>query len=338
MRPIRNKRCVIIGPSGSGKTTLLGTLQFATSQARQPDMALRMLPVSPDISALIGRSNAAVLKGEYPSTATQKVNRYVFDYEIIHNRVGGTFRKTSRTRFSMTDTPGAALLGDRTKLAEHPEMKEARAEAVEELSVADYIIICADSTDEELATDFIQYLPEALAETRADRLACSRLVICLTKADRYAARHPGIRTLDQFRYEDPIACALRIISTESLRLLNSYLLDNVEIRVGWASAAGFDPHTGLPNYNADREGVLVDPAGGTAAIRERWRPYRIIDPFVFLTMGDAMGLKRMASPESNVPGVPRPEFFNRFTRSSDRLESAWQRIKRWFRILVEFVR
>jgi GTPase SAR1 family protein len=351
MAELPPKNCVIIGPSQSGKTSLLGVLQFATAQqAEQPDRALSIFPVSPDMGELIALSNAAAQQGRLPITATQSVKRYVFDYEITHNKHRGTFRQVSRTRFSMIDTPGGAVLGERSRWAEAglvvDEMEAARAEVVQQLRTANYIILCADSTDDAAAVDFVQYLPTALMETGTGKLPCEKLVICLTKADMYSVEEPGLGRRDnviyrdQFSYEDPVARALRVISRAGLNTLRMYLNENTEIRVGWASVYGFDPKDGRPNYNPESNGLLIDSTLGAkpADILERWQPYQVIDPFVFLTMGDTMDLKRMPTLVSGVAGVHPPPIFQRFEPSVGRFRLAMERLRAWFRVLVEFVR
>ena len=141
-------------------------------------------------------------------------------------------------------------------------------------------------------------------------------------------------------FEDPIECANHVISTVGLNTLKFYLRDDVEIRVGWASVYGFEPDQGLPNYDPDTDGLLVDVSTGAkpAEILERWRPYQVINPFVFLTIGDSAGLKAMPPLGSGVIGVQRPEFIKQMEPRVSRLRSSLRPIRNWFHMLVEFVR
>lgn len=314
-----DKHCVIIGAAKSGKTSLVGVLQFATAQLAEHDrMALRIFPRSPDMGELIELSNAAVRLGKLPIAGTQGVKRYVFDYEIKHNIKGRMFQQISRTRFTMLDTAGGALLGDRLSWGEMGldtvEMEKARTEAIAQLKTASCILLCADSTDENATADFVQYLPRALMETGSDRLACKQLVICLTKADKYVVEHPGITTRDEFSYENPVERALHVISKPGLATLKFYLRDDAEIRVGWASAYGFAPHHGHPNYDPTTDSLLIDRStNATAAeILKMWHPYQVIDPFVFMTVGERMGLHPMDSLGGNVQGLKEPKLVSRF--------------------------
>src|ERR1043166_3097520 len=280
MADTASSNCVIIGPAGSGKTSLLGVLQFATAQhAEQGDKAFRILPASADMGELIALSNASVRKGKLPIAATTGVKRYDFDYEVVHNAGGGMFRQVSRTRFRMIDTPGGALLGDRQSWAEKnldvEEMAKARSEAIDQLRTANYIMLCADSTDEEATAEFIQYLPSALMEVGTSPLTCRRMVICLTKADKYVVDTKGaISTNEEFQYEDPAARAKRVIGRAGLNTLKFYLRDDVDIRAGWASVYGFEAKSGLPNYDPETDGLLIDATiEATAAdILDRWHP------------------------------------------------------------------
>lgn len=295
------KTCVLIGPPGSGKTSLLGILPFATEQfAVWSKRDLRILPVSSDMSELIALSNAAVRSGRFPTAATAGVKRYVFDYAIAHPASGGTSRNVSRTRFSLIDTPGGPLLGERKTWAEWgldiEEMTKVRLEVVRQLRTANAIILCADSTDEETAYNFIRHLPTVLTEIGTEQLVCEKLVICLTKADLYTMREALTPTREHLRHEDPARRALRIISRSVLNTLRFFMRQSIDIRVGWTSIYGFDPD-GRPNYDPDRDGLPIDSRAGAepADVLERWRPFQIVDPFVFLTTGEPMGLRKLTA-------------------------------------------
>ena len=302
--------CVIIGPTKSGKTSLLGILQLATAKvAEQPARSLRILPASRDMVELIEFSNALENLGQLPGTLG--IKRYVFDYEVTHKNRDRMFKQNVRTRFSMIDSPGGALLGDRKTWTNPEGMEEARAELVSDLKTAKYIMLCADSTDDASAAQFIQFLPGALSETGQERLPCEKLVICLTKADKYVVEHQSMTTRDEFAYEDPIKQVNRVIGRETIATLKMYLNDDVEIRAGWASVYGFDPETGRPNYDRETGGLLIDASTGAsyAEILERWQPYRIEEPFIFLTAGLPTNLKKILPLGAHIPGIPRSGIF-----------------------------
>jgi GTPase SAR1 family protein len=155
--------CVIIGPTSSGKTSLLGALQFATAKvADQEDLALRILPASSDMVDLIEFSNSPENVGQLQGTLG--IKRYVFDYEVRYKNRSRMFQEVFRTRFSMIDSPGGALLGDRKGWIENDQMNVARAELVSELKTAKYIMLCVDSTDSSSTAQFTQFLPGVLSE------------------------------------------------------------------------------------------------------------------------------------------------------------------------------
>jgi hypothetical protein len=219
-------------------------------------------------------------------------------------------------------------------------MEKARAEAIIQLKTANHIMLCADCTDFHAAADFVQYLPTALMETGADRLACDKLVICLTKADKYVVDHPGIATRDEFHFEDPLQRAIQVISRVGINTLRFYLPDSAHIRAGWASVYGFEPKSGLPNYDPDNESLLIDASieATPADILDRWRPYQIIDPFVFLTMGDAMGLKVIPPLGSSVPGMQQPELVTRLLTPMERVRTFFKPAWHWVRIVYNYLR
>jgi hypothetical protein len=334
--------CVIIGPTESGKTSLLGSLQFATAQvADQREISLRILPVSDEMVKLIEFSNSPKEVGQLPGT--QGVRRYVFDYEVTHKSPHRMFKKVSRTRFSMIDSPGGALLGDENTWqpgVEPEEMRKARKDIISELGSAKYIMLCADSTDEARTSQFIRFLPRVLSETGQQRLPCEKLVVCLTKADKYVVDHPGMTTLDEFAYEDPLKRMQRVVGREALNTLKFYLNEEVEIRAGWASTYGFDPETGRPNYDRDTKGLLIDSSTGAteADILERWRPYQVVDPFIFLTAGLPMGLKKIPALGAHLEGIRQPEVFGRLGQRSRGLWSLFRKTGRLIKAFYDYIK
>jgi GTPase SAR1 family protein len=336
------KNCVLLGAVASGKTSLIGVFQFATTQLpKQPHRTLRIFPASLDTGELITLTNSVVQRGRLPLPATATVNRYDFECEVTHDALGGIARQVSRTRLSIVDTPGGTVLGNRQIYGESglnlEVMKEARAEALHQLKTADHIILCVDSTDEDAAAELLKHLPLALMETGTTQLACEKLVICLTKADKYVMNHPGIRTRDELLYEDPAARALHIISRPILNTLRYYLREDVDIRVGWTSIYGFEPEHGLPNYDPENDSLRIDATTDMkhADILERWHPYMVADPFLFFATGDPMGLKTIPVLGAAVPLSPRLETLNQFESALRRIRSAYERR---FSVLIDPIR
>lgn len=341
------KKCFIIGPTESGKTSLLGILQFATAQqADQPKRALRILPASPDMAELIELSTEVIDNVTFAGLpGTQEIKRYAFDYEVTDNPRDGLFRRERRTRFSMIDMPGAAVLGSEEDWAaaglDTGVMREARKEAVEQLRSANYIMLCADSTDEARTSQFIRHLPRILMETGVKRLACEKLVVCLTKADKFVVEHPAITTREEFEHEDPVKRARRVISDAGLNTLKMYLREeNIRIMAGWASVYGFEPETGRPNYSADDRRILIDAEmNATAAdILERWQPYQVIDPFIYLTAGDPMGLKNVPPLGSGVSGLQPLKLPASINPIAERVRSWLGLVWRWIYALYRYVK
>jgi GTPase SAR1 family protein len=331
--------CVIIGPTQSGKTSLLGALQFATAQvADQPGMFLRILPISEHMADLIEFSNSPENVGKLPGTAS--VRRYEFVYEVTHKSWDRMFQKVSRTRFSMIDSPGGALLGDRKGWSKEDEMQEARAELMSELRRAKYIMLCADSTDTDSTAQFIRFLPRVLSETGQERLPCEKLVICLTKADKYVVEHESVTTLDEFAYEDPLKQVDRVIGREAMATLKMYLNRDVEIRAGWASVYGFDPETRRPNYDKLSDGLLADASAVVERreVLERWRPYQIVDPFIFLTAGLSLNLRKILAPGARLQGVPQPAIFGRLGDQTRGLGSPFRKLGQLIKAFYDYIK
>jgi hypothetical protein len=297
-----------------------------------------MQPSSPDMVDLIEFSNSPENLGQLPSTLD--VRRYVFDYEVTHQNRDRVFQKNFHTRFSMIDSPGEALLGDRKDWTNPVEMEKARVELLSELKTANFIVLCADSTDSASIIQFIRFLPRALSETGLRRLPCEKLVICLTKADKYVVEHPNLTTLDQFIYEDPKQCVDRVIGTEALSMLRWYLREDAEIRAGWASVYGFDPETGRANYDGVTEGLLIDASTGAtpATILQRWQPFRIVESFVFLTAGISMNLKEIPPLGAHLAGIRQPRIFDNLSSRSRGVGSFFRKMQLLMKAFYDYIK
>ena len=62
------------------------------------------------------------------------------------------------------------------------------------------------------------------------------------------------------------------------------------VHCGWTSVYGFVPGEGSANYDEQRETLLVydqaDPL-----FWQKWVPFRVLDPFIYLATGEPMSLQ-----------------------------------------------
>ncbi len=76
--------------------------------------------------------------------------------------------------------------------------------------------------------------------------------------------------------------------------LMKYLDPKAQQRVccGWASAYGFVPKEGSANYDFEQDRLRVYDEQDKR-FWQRWQPFRILDPFIYVATGNAMSLATM---------------------------------------------
>jgi hypothetical protein len=286
---------VIIGPSGAGKTNLLGAVSLASDYFKPQEIGdgitVQEVPFKPLSIAMItlGESFRDIaMIGNTRIAGTQAVTPYDFTCGVEWHDAEAILWKNHKASasFRMLDGPGGALFGGSG--AEHIDeaaLATFHTQLVEELQRAKGIMLCLDSTKPEDTALLFKFLGGIFDRTALlGPLKCERFVICLTKADALVANH-GSRAHSVLNGMSAASAARRLLSESGFNTLRRKLPHPDQTVCGFASIYGFLPN-GQVNYDSKAGRLLKSPPNYPVqdAI-EAWKPYRIIDPFVFLTTG-----------------------------------------------------
>lgn len=294
---------LIIGPTKSGKTGLLATLAQASwsYELTEEGTSVRVLRPNPAMSALADLAQGTIREGMLPMSATNEVIEYEFTLHVQRRKVAFLPWPTQETegRFSLWDGPGGALFPNPTAggasfdIVEYRRFRDA---LVESLTRASGLMLCLDSTDNTRALEMFEALPGIMRDTGLATLPCKRVAVCLTKVDsRFADKGTEARATAE--RESPQACCRSLLPSVIFRVLSTFCAD-AQFGFGWTSVYGFTPD-GSPNYDEANQRLAqweLTAAGANAAI-ERWVPFRVIDPFLWLATGTARDLEVYAAGE-----------------------------------------
>lgn len=281
---------VIIGPSGSGKTSLVALLAHAAPQQARDDRRLEceFRPINDHMKSKAKDALDLVVKGGWALSATHGLDDFEFDFRV--RRKDRSLAPAAVKRFVLKDSEGGLLFAD-----SNSDKADTRSALIEAVAMADGIIICADATNTVYADQsyntaqmFVAHFPSILAGMGRRKLRCERIVFCLTKAERLVAdyKHGAMRRLET---ADAAKTCRRLIGDANINLLKSYLRPDAEVMAGWSSIYGFDMETGKANFEGDGNRTVADRAPNSLKLR----PFRLHEPFVFLTTGEPMNLQSL---------------------------------------------
>ena len=112
------------------------------------------------------------------------------------------------------------------------------------------------------------------------------IFVCLNKCDLWAlqAGYEG-GSEEEIHASDPLAFGYELLGQAFFNSLQTWFSPDTNIAVGFCSAFGF--LDGGPNT------LLLSGVGMGATIQrdhvEAWRPFQVLDPFVFLMTGKTLG-------------------------------------------------
>lgn len=303
-KPAEPERYVIIGPTKAGKTVLVAALYHATLKFEgeqlpygQEVIEVQMLPKSEEMKNLIEQAADIFVTGQMPVIGTQDLYRYRFEYKVRWRDDANLLIKEQvrATEFVMLDGPGGALFGGQaTEDIDDIKMKDFQKELTKEIQRASGIVMCIDSTNEDAAHVLFKRLPLILIEAaQLGEFNCTKLVVCLTKADDYFATHAE-RALYQLKRASATERAVALMARPTYRALRQHLSPNLKAYAGWTSVYGYLDN-GQVNFDKSADALRIRPPDHTAAKSiELWQPFRVIDPFVFLCSGLTMNLEEFA--------------------------------------------
>ena len=208
-----------------------------------------------------------------------------------------------RSQVEMPDGPGEALFGD---VIESSDRQAMRNQLLDHLRSATGVILCvppppkavngapADSEADSAARAFFRFFHRLLsAISNTDQpLPWRYLAITFTKADQiFYAR--GNEALANVKHNSTATSLRAWLAECSLNqtLINQIRIatDNqVRIAAGWSSIYGFTEE-GTANFDPETNGLLISPpAYRPADVEANWRPFQVLDPFLFAAAGYTM--------------------------------------------------
>lgn len=294
MQRISESDNLIIGPSQSSKTTTTAVLQLASlysqSSANYP---CTVFPKNKPMIELIAHGMSIIEHGHSTIDASNDICHYKFNFRVEVPSSNGK-KKVHQRNFTLPDSPGEALLPsvqDAMDAACTALNRQYRRQLIKQLKQARSLIMMIDSTDEESARNYFKNLITLLNEIGTGKLKITRVVILLTKADKYFSKY-GKDALKMALETPPQHRARELFTLAALMGLKSYLPARAQIVCGWSSIYGFIPESGLANYDSKSDGLLSFNTNDSHAKRiDSWRPFRLTDAFVFITTGELNHLK-----------------------------------------------
>jgi GTPase SAR1 family protein len=287
---------LIIGPSRAGKTGLLATLRLAAldPEASHDGLRVRLSHENEQMRKLSESALRTVREGTLPVSASSGLEQFAFRLEVQHRRLPFSFvtPNVSRADFTFWDGPGGSLFPTPEEQSvdfDETAHKTFRGELVEAMKRARGVVLCFDCMDEERSLVLFESLPVIFSDTGLSDLPASRICICLTKVDaKYA--HLGAGAHAAAEQASALEACRELLPRVSFGVLQNYCPD-AEFAFGWTSVYGFLP-TGAPNYDpVGKRMARFHGDGQGAKAMDDWRPFRVLDPFVWLVGGHRRDLE-----------------------------------------------
>jgi hypothetical protein len=292
---------VVFGPMNVGKTALLGALQVAARNrvAEGGDLELDVVGTCTNTRALFKVFGSTVLSpsGTLPIDASHTLTRYRF--RLVGKRRRRVLGAESiDVGFDWIDGPGGATLpvpGAR-RLDDDADDEVYRTTLVEALCACRGFILCVDPTQPDDAAAYCIELPALMEEVAQRRTTpLERAVVCLTKADKLFAPH-GTRAMGQALTRDPAVALEELLTPVGMSTLRRACRKPTRLGAVWTSVFGFVQKDGASNLDPVTGGLLLrGPQTGVAAAMGAWRPFQVLDPFLFAATGRADGVVEIAS-------------------------------------------
>ena len=290
---MQESRILMIGPSKSGKTCLLGAAELSAAQCMFGGPRCRVVPKNDNMVNLVRNFRSMIKTGKLTEAinADTKTVQYEFEFDAettADETLGRGSAPPSKT-FIFLDGPGGALIPSKSADLEDEAIQHFRQELMQHGRQSQSLLLCVDSHDEHVAMLFLEFIPELLAEFTEHQLPFDRVAIVLTKCDAHFMNMR--RYAEGEAQDDPWRRAFDMVTPAGLGVLLSRLKKHTQIGCGWASAYGFIANEGTANFNPHTGGLRTYHPDYSDVDRIRsWRPFRVLDPFIFLATGHAAGL------------------------------------------------
>jgi GTPase SAR1 family protein len=281
---------LIIGPSQAGKTALLATLAHAAlNQEEEVDRPnVHIYNQNPPMAELSERVLKTIRDGRLPVASTNELQEFTFSFKVESRALPFRFvpARASTADFALWDGPGGSLFPlpeERGADFDHAAHARFRVELVSSLKSAEGVVLCLDATDRSRSLVMFESLPRIFGETGLREIPAKRICICLTKVDKRFSTH-GKDALAEAEDSSALSCCRELLPRANFGLLRNYC-PSAKVAFGWTSVYGFLPD-GAPNYEpAEDRLVRRHGDGGDGKPEDEWRPFRVLDPFIWLAGG-----------------------------------------------------
>ena len=317
----RQKQVLICGPSGAGKTSLLASLQLAADIGTVSSWpgGVRLFPatnrrgVPPakpggvddatagvNVSRRWHEARTTIREGRLPVKATAEITSYAFDLEMDHYDFWAAVLHGQRlnVRYRLVDGPGGSLLPKGLVTGDEDLVMQGafRSQLIEKARESESLVLCVDGNDDSQSSAFFGGLSDLLSEMRGTGepyLRFESIVIVLTKADEFFERY-GTSAANLAARADPWSRAVELLTDSGMaNLLDQTNPSDTELLCGWASAYGFSAD-GAPNFDQQRNRMRSwEPNIREQDVIKSWRPFQILDAFVYLSVGELGGLRAL---------------------------------------------
>jgi len=281
---------LIIGPSNAGKTALLATVDHAAMdpETLHDGLEVRVYKKNAPMSRLSEMTLQTVREGRLPVVATNALEKFSFTFEVKSRRFPVSFVKprSSIAEFTLWDGPGGSLFPtpeERGAGFDEIAHKQFREELVNALKSAEGVVLCLDSTDESRSLVMFESLPVIFGATGLADLPAKRICICLTKVDaRFSDKGEGAQAAAE--NASALDCCHELLPRNNFGVLRNYC-PKAHFAFAWTSVYGFLP-SGAPNYDPAADKMARRHGDGQKGkAMDDWRPFRVLDPFVWLAGG-----------------------------------------------------
>lgn len=280
----------MLGPFQTGKTMMIAALQHHV------DARLHRIVANDRLTTEMFHCGAEIVRG-WRAEGNNTVETFRFELTTTRRRFG-LFPEVVCASFEVVDAAGGIGLpvassydaGDGDPAHRH----STRARLLEQLRESEGILLCVDAFQEqEEAPIFFRELPTLLAEIDRRPVPFDRVAICLTRCDRLVA-HAGDGAEALLASMDPLERAERVLTRHGIQTLKTYLKPTARVAVGFSSVFGFVG--GAPNHSPEHTRLRTTLDEESDAI-DLWRPYRLLDPFVFLATGNPGTMRAVRASE-----------------------------------------
>ncbi len=301
----------IIGPSNAGKTALISCLDFSSKKFEgKGAISVKFSAKTKEMANLTALATKTIKKGQLPISGTTQTNHYSFQTEVTYRSLSSSmFERTKTKVFHLIDGPGGALFPaqyEESLMApqenEGYQDDEYRSQLIALLRKARGIVFCLDSCDKNKVEVIGHNMPKILQEIGVNPLPCKYLIFCFTKVDALVDHHRGSAYSSICEKKAAEHCR-SVMGTAAFQSLLQVLSRDAKVAACWASVYGFNEKEGFANYDKNKEGLRVDSdlEVSEAEIEDLWKPFRLEDPFIYLTLGDKTYHKLKEKHANNFP-------------------------------------